>query len=322
MTELKYDPEFWEIFKAFVGLESPTFDDPVAFRNYHEKPLGERFKKVPRQGDITETKHEVTSADGTKIIVHRFMPRAVRDATTPQRAIVYIHGGGMICGSVELFRPLIEGFAARCEVQLFAVEYRLAPEHPAPAGVEDTYAALKWLQANSNELNIDPARVGLMGSSAGGGIATGAALMARDNGLRHPLARLVLLYPMLDDRTTLNPEDPFNKVLTWNVQTNDMGWKAYLGGRDRDQRGDDVSIYAAPSRAESLHGLPPTYIDVGGFDLFVDEDIAFAGKLAKANNSVELHVYPGLIHGWEGVAPLIRASKEAAANRKRVLTDF
>jgi acetyl esterase/lipase len=323
MSGLKYDPEFWKVLEPVAdALKKPVFDSAIDLRTFSENMFAQRFKDVPRSKDIEQTDLEITSIDGAKIIVHHLLPVAIKDATTPQRAVVYVHGGGLIMGSLESFRPVVEAFTARAAVQFFVVEYRLAPEHRYPAAVEDTYATVKWLQANAQKFNVDPARIALYGASAGGGVAAAAALMARDQGLAPSLARLILLYPMLDDRTTLEPEDPLHEVLTWRVSDNDLGWNAYLGVKDRQQRADDVPIYAAPGRAESLEGLPPTYIDIGGFDLFKHENIAFAAKLAKANNAVEFHLYPGLPHGFEGVAPLITAAKQAGVNRLRVLSDF
>lgn len=304
-----------------AGIPRPVFNDPVTMRIAAEKFMSERFSKAPRPAGVVETEFEVTSLDGTKISVRRFVPTTLEDTAKPQRAAVYVHGGGMILGSVELFKPMILNYAHNFEIVIFAIDYRLAPEHPAPAGVEDTFAVVQWLQTHAGELNVDPTRIALFGVSAGGGVATGAALLARDRELSPPIARLVLVYPMLDDRTTIEPENPLVKYLGWSDHQNKVGWKAYLGGRERDQR-DDVSIYAVPGRAESLEGLPPTYVDVGGFDLFADECLAFVRKLTRANNSVEFHLYPGLPHGFEGVAPLIRASKQALENRKRALADF
>lgn len=321
MDELKYDPEFWQVFEPMANIPRPSFDDPVVMRKATEVFMRERLSKAPQPEGITETTHEVSSLDGTNISVTRFVPSAAKNGADPQRAAIYIHGGGMIMGSVDLFKPVILNYAHDYEIQIFAVSWRLAPEFPAPAGIEDTYATIQWLQAHAKEFGIDPARIGLLGHSAGGGVAAGTALYARDKGLNPPLARLVLVYPMLDDRTSLDPSNPLNRYLGWSDRLNKMGWKAYLGGRDWGQR-DDVSIYAAPGRAESLEGLPPTYIDVGGFDLFAEECLAFATKLTRANNSVEMHLYPGLPHGFEGVAPLIRAATEAALNRKRAMSDF
>ncbi|KAH8673538.1 Alpha/Beta hydrolase protein [Xylariales sp. PMI_506] len=322
MANLKYDPEFWEVIKPFADIEKPDFDDPITLRKVADGMFAERFSGMPPATNVEVTEHEVTSADGAKIPVYRHLPSTVKDATEPQPAAIYVHGGGLIAGSAKLLRPLIENTYAQHGVQLFAVEYRLAPEHPFPKPMEDVYATLEWLQSNAQSFNVDPERIALFGSSAGGGIATGTAFLARDRKLSPPPARLILLYPMLDDRTTRSLEDPASKYYSWPVKSNDMGWKAYLGGRDREQRGDDVPIYAAPGRAENVEGLPPTYIDIGGFDLFLGESIEFAGKLVKANVQVEFHLYPGVPHGWEGTAPNIRTSKEAKINRARVLNDF
>ncbi|KAI1878158.1 uncharacterized protein JN550_000340 [Neoarthrinium moseri] len=322
MADLKYDTEFWGVIGHLIaGAKSPDFDDHIALRMHMEEVSRQLFQHVPRPAGVSETKYDIVSLDGTNIALHRFAPDSLKNATSPQRAVIYLHAGGMIMGSIDMFKPQIENDAVLNEVQFFGVEYRLAPEHPAPAALEDTYAAIQWIQANAKELNVDPARIALMGHSAGGGIAAGTALMARDKGLSPPLARLVLIYPMLDDRTTLESGNVLGKYLTWTSQNNDIGWKAYLGGRERGNRAD-VSIYAAPGRAENLEGLPPTYLEIGGLDLFKAENIAFAGKLATANNGVEFHLYAGLVHGWDGIAPTIRAFKQAAENRKRVLADF
>lgn len=321
MANLRYDSEFWQVFEPMAGLKGPAFEDPVSMRKATDSFLAERFTKVPRPDGVKETSHDVPSLDGTDIHVRRFVPSTLKDDGKPQRAAIYLHGGGMVMGSVELFKPMILNYAHNYEVQIFGVDYRLAPEHPAPAGVEDTFAVIQWLQKHAAEFNVDPTRIALFGASAGGGVAAGTALLARDKRLSPPLARLVLVYPMLDDRTTIDPDDALVKYISWSDQQNTMGWKAYLGGRERDQR-EDVSIYASPGRARRLDGLPPTYVDVGGLDLFAAECHAFVGKLITANNNVEFHLYPGLPHGFEGMAPLIRASRQAAENRKRVLADF
>ena len=235
----------------------------------------------------------------------------------------------MIAGSVPVFRPLIARNAKAFGVQVFAIEYRLAPEHPAPAAVQDVVAAFQWMQGHAAELGVDPARIGLWGSSAGGGIAVGAALYMRDRkvelggeGFVMP-ARMILAYPMLDDRTSLADGDALHEFLGWTTQQNELGWRAYLGGRSREEREKEgVSIYAAPGRAEDLSGMPRTYVDVGGLDLFRAETTELVGKLVRANVDVEFHLYPGVIHAWEGMAPGIRVSKEALANRSRALKDF
>lgn len=318
MANLMLDPEFFEATKALGKMTLPVMDDPKAHREMHDTFILEKVKAIPRIPTITETRLEVVSLDGTKVAVHRFEPSGIHEPLASQPAAVYVHGGGLIGGSIATCRHTVERTAHVASVQIFAVEYRLAPEHPFPAAVEDVYATIQWLQSNAPSLHIDPARIGLFGSSAGGGIAAGTALLARDKPFDYPIARLILQYPMLDDRTTFEDDHALVQFVNWNVRLNDMGWKAYLGA-DQKERDDKTCIYAAPGRAQSLEGLPPTYVEVGGLDLFRDETIAFVGRLACANNDVEFHLYPGVTHGFESIAPEIRSSRESENNRVRIL---
>jgi acetyl esterase/lipase len=231
-------------------------------------------------------------------------------------AVVYLHGGGMIGSSVDLYDRTIAGYVADSGVPMLAVDYRLAPEHPHPTPVEDCYAGLAWLTAHAADLNVDPARIAVMGDSAGGGLAAGTVLLARDRGL--PVARQILVYPMLDDRTT--KDDPALASLAgWSADDNFTSWHALLGDA---VGGPDVSPYAAPARARDLSGLPPSYVEVGELDIFRDESIDYARRIAAAGGSVELHVHPGCPHGFELIAPDSAVARRARADRLRVLTDF
>jgi len=165
-------------------------------------------------------------------------------------------------------------------------------------------------------LHVDPRRIAILGESSGGGIAAGVALMARDRGLEPPLRKQILIYPMLDDRnTTQNPEmEPF---LLWTNSDNITGWTALLG---EDMIGtDQVSEYAAPARAKDLKGMPETYIDVGGLDKFLEEDVEYARRLISAGVVVELHVHSGAPHFFEGIAPQSGLAGRAMADRLRAL---
>jgi acetyl esterase/lipase len=199
-------------------------------------------------------------------------------------------------------------------VPMLQVEYRLAPEHPHPTPVEDCYAALGWLTAHAAELGVDPARIAVMGDSAGGGLAAGVALLARDRG-GPALARQVLVYPMLDDRTR-TPDPEIVPYATWTYDDNVTGWDALLGEAAGT---DDVSPYAAPARALELAGLAPAYIEVGELDAFRDEDVAYARRLAGAGVSTELHVHPGCPHGFESFAPATDVARRSTDDRVRVL---
>ena len=181
---------------------------------------------------------------------------------------------------------------------LVSVDYRLAPEFPDPYPVEDCYAGLVWTAENAAELGIDPERVIITGSSAGGGLSAGTALLARDR--KGPkLIGQVLVYPMLDDRNETVSSHQYDGAGLWDRQSNLLGWTCLLGER----RGtDDVSIYAAPARATDLSGLPPAFIDVGSAEVFRDEDVAYASALWAAGVQAELHVWPGAFHGSDLVA--------------------
>src|ERR1700744_2400229 len=187
-------------------------------------------------------------------------------------------------------------------VPLMAVDYRLAPAHPPPVPVEDCYAALVWLAEHAAELGADPARIGIMGDSAGGGLAAATPRVAHERG-GPALTRQILIYPMLDDRTTV-PDPELAGLATWNYDDNITGWTALLGDR---AGGPDVPWSAAPARAISpadLAGLPPAYIEVGELDIFRAEDAAYAAALSAAGVSAEFHLHPGCPHGFEtpGVA--------------------
>jgi acetyl esterase/lipase len=198
---------------------------------------------------------------------------------------------------------------------LLLLDYRVAPEHPHPTPVEDCYAALCWLAEQAPALGVNPARIAVMGDSAGGGLAAGVALLARDRG-GPAIAQQILIYPMLDDRTTTpDPQLPAS-YLTWNYDDNLTGWSAVLG----ESAGTDaVSPYAAPARAGDLTGLPAAFIDVGDRDIFRDEDITYARRLADAGVPTELHVHPGCPHSFEGLVRAAAVSQRAIADRTRRL---
>lgn len=325
---LKFDPEFLAWREAMNIPVRPVFDDPLVFRGDNNKFLNSVFSIAPYPAAVERSNHTVTSKDGTSVTVTRFATAAQRAAATtadsaPLPAVVFAFGGGLISGSVDIWTIPLAADVLSTGVQFFAVEYRLAPEHQAPAGVEDFYAATAWVSSNAAALGIDPARIAVAGASAGGCIAAGGALLARDRGLSSPLAKQVLIYPMLDDRTCTRvpADDPLHPFLTWSLHYNKMGWGAYLGADKAGKPEADVSPYAAPGRAEEVAGLPSTYIDVGNLDLFRDEDIAYAARLAAAHVDVEFHVYSGVPHGFEA-AQQSAVAKSARENRIRAYRSF
>ena len=268
---------------------------------------------APIHGVDTD-KFTVPAGDGTALSATWYRRST---GEPPGSAVLYLHGGGMIF-SLDHLGPMYELAARRyvseSGVPLLLVDYRVAPEHPHPTPVEDCYAALEWLAANGHMLGLDPDRIAVMGDSAGGGLAAGVCLMARDrNG--PAVAQQLLIYPMLDDRPAASAAAPL-RHLTWTYDDNLTGWGALLGD---DAGGEDVSAYAAPARATDLAGLPDTYIDVGDLDIFRDEDIAYARRLSDAGVPTEFHLHPGCPHAFEALADSADVSKRAIDDRIRRL---
>jgi acetyl esterase/lipase len=225
--------------------------------------------------------------------------------------IYLIHGGGMVLGNrfmgVSEAIPLVEEFGAvAC-----SPDYRLAPEHPHPAPVEDCYAGLAWMAAHAGDLGFDPARLLVMGSSAGGGLAAAMALLARQRGGPAIMAQL-LDAPMIDDRNDTPSARQYDQRGVWDRNNNATAWAALLG----DAAGSDqVDWSAAPARATDFSGLPPAYIEVGAAEVFRDEAVAYASGLWAAGGTCELHVWSGAHHGFSGFSPASRVGQSANAAR-------
>jgi acetyl esterase/lipase len=230
-------------------------------------------------------------------------------------ALLHIHGGGYVIGTADMMDAANRELAADLGCAIFSVDYRLAPETAHPGPVEDCYAALKWVSDNAAKLKVDPTRIGVKGESAGGGLAAGLALLARDRG-ELSLAFQHLIYPMIDDRTCIVADPhPFVGEFVWTPADNVLGWSALLGSAPG---GPDIPPYAAAARATDLSRLPPTFISVGALDLFLEEDLDYARRLSRAGVPVEFHVYPGAFHGF-GMMPGARVSVAAERDSREAL---
>ncbi|MET7474815.1 alpha/beta hydrolase [Streptomyces sp. NPDC005648] len=233
--------------------------------------------------------------------------------TGPRPVVYNIHGGGMVAGNSRLGIPL--DWAEELGLVVVSVEYRLAPEHPHPAPVEDCYAGLLWTAEHAKEIGGDPDRIVLAGGSAGGGLTAAVALLARDREGPRAIGQ-VLMCPMLDDRNDTPSAHQMAGLGVWDRTSNETGWNALLG----EARGTaDVSPYAAPARAADLSGLPPAFIDVGSAETFRDEDVAYASRIWQAGGVAELHVWPGGFHGFDGFVPQAALSQAARETRLRWL---
>ncbi|NQX35711.1 alpha/beta hydrolase [Herbiconiux sp. VKM Ac-2851] len=234
-----------------------------------------------------------------------------RDHQSAGPAIFHIHGGGMVMGDRMTGMSLVAPWVVEHDAVAVTVEYRLAPEYPDPVPVEDCYAALQWTVTNADLLGVNRARILIAGASAGGGLAAGVALLARDRG-GPPLLGQFLLCPMLDDRNETVSSHQFDGVGIWDRGSNLVGWNALLGER---RGSDSVSVYAAPARATDLTGLPPSYLDVGSAEVFRDEVVAYSSMLWRDGAAAELHVWPGGTHGWEALIPQSELARMAATAR-------
>lgn len=239
---------------------------------------------------------------------------ATRTARRP--ALLYMHGGGYITGAPELNDDQNFKWAEQLGIAVYAVAYRLAPETPAPGSVQDCYDVLRWMNENADTLGLDPTRVAVGGESAGGGLASALALLARDRG-ELAIAFQLLMYPMLDDRTVVNDPPAYQGEFLWKRNHNRFGWTSLLGCQPGSAI---VPPYAAAGRAEDLRHLPSAFIAVGAMDLFCFEGLDYARRLIEAEVPTELHVYPRAIHAfdaWLGarVTQALVATRTAALQR-------
>lgn len=298
---LRVDPEvrakMTELADALGSSEEAPVGD-VAARRLSGRRMMDHIAATSAPVDGVDTESfTLTGADGAPLEAIWYRHST---AQQPGSAVLYLHGGGMIFSLDEMgamYDLAVRRYVAASAVPMLVVDYRVAPEHPDPTPVEDCYAALQWLSGQAGTLRFDPNRLAVMGDSAGGGLAAGVCLMARDRS-GPAVAAQVLIYPMLDDRPAAR-DTAIQSFLTWTYDDNLTGWGALLG---EDAGGDGVSAYAAPARATDLHGLPATYVDVGELDIFRDEDIDYVRRLSDAGVPTEFHLHPGCPHAFEALA--------------------
>jgi acetyl esterase/lipase len=228
--------------------------------------------------------------------------------------LYHMHGGGFFMGDRRFAVPNILPWARELGALVVSVEYRLAPENPYPAGIEDAYAGLAWVVSNAEDLGADIESIVLVGLSAGGGMAAGLSYMLRDRGALRPRGQL-LMAPMLDDLDDQPSKAQMEGIGIWDRTSNQTGWNALLGTTSATE----VASYAAPARATDLSKMPPTYLDVGTAESLRDEVIDYAQRIAQAGGDVELHVWPGAFHASDIFVPTARISKDAADARVRWL---
>ncbi len=306
----RLDPEIAEIFPSLPVLD---LTDIPAARTTMMDMLSAAQAGAQHSPEVVYSDHLVPGLNGAPQVRVRLYRSAGKPGPFP--CLYWVHGGGHVLGQIEQDDLMMEHIVEAVGCAAVSVEWRRPPEHPFPAPMDDCYAGLKWIVSNAAELSLDPGRIAVGGASSGGGSAAGLALLARDRGEVQVCFQL-LVYPMLDDRNVTSASQAVTEPRVWNRQANLIGWRCYVG----DVVGtDQVSPYAAPTRAVSLAGLPPAYLPVGDLDLFIDEDIEYAQRLQQADVPTELHVYPGGIHGFDLLAPASRLAQRFVRDRDDAL---
>jgi acetyl esterase len=246
---------------------------------------------VVRAPEIIEVKGVLGEPD-CEVRVHRPLNIA------PRRAVLHVHGGGMVKGSAQALDGRMCDLASMASAVVVSVEYRLAPETPFPGPMLDCVAAWQWMLERAGDWGLTAAQCLMAGDSAGGGLAAATTLYLRDTGAILPAGQ-VLVYPMLDYLTGQGSEKTDTR-LGWTSANNQFGWRALLGDQDLPT-GNTLGHYS-PSHAPNLSGLPPTWMGVGTIDLFWKENVAFAARLAQAGREVTLCEYEGAPHGFPSIA--------------------
>ena len=292
------DPAARALTQAFATLD-PTRQSIDDYR----AGLTELFPPAPSLPGID---FDEIVADGVRLLLYHPPVRGDR----PVPAILFLHPSGFISGAPEMFTAANKALAQQYNALVVTVQYRLSPEAVFPAPLHDAYAGLAWLFRHADQLGVDRERIIVMGESAGGGLAAMLTLLARDRA-EYQLAGQVLLYPMLDPRTG-TADAPVHNATTgefvWTERHNRFAWSALRGGQ---QMGEAWGPYFSPAEASDVAGLPPTFIAVGALDLFLEEDVQYSLRLSRAGVPLELHVYPGGIHGFNFVTSAITSQYTA-----------
>jgi acetyl esterase/lipase len=268
--------------------------------------------QFPRIDSVSRTDMKIESTHGGgDIPIRIYRPL---DPTTSSRldcAVMMIHGGGMVMGDLETDDANAAFLSLELDCVVIGIQYRLAPEHQFPAALDDCSDVSAWVFAKTAELKISPDKIVLFGGSAGGGLAIALGLRMRDQAIKQ-FALICAPYPMIDDRNRTASTFEITDLGVWDRKANIESWSWYLGqeaATEADPDFSQVSIYAAPARAENLTGLAPIFTDVGDVDMFRDDVIDFVKRLQAAGNDVEFHLIPGMFHAGELFNPDAAISK-------------
>ena len=312
MSDYEFHPDLVDLIALLPAVtDFSTLEKVREVRRLHAQMI----PQVPDREDVEKEDRTVPGRDGAgDVAVRLYRPREVRGALP---GLLEIHGGGFMTGSIDMMDPWCQQIAAEVQAVVISVEYRLAPEHPFPAGLDDCYSALCWFAGEAEGLGVESSRIAVAGQSAGGGLAAALALVARDRG-GPAIAYQLLEIPELDDRLDTPSMLRFQDTPLWNRPNAVWSWRHYLG----EGHEGEVSQYAAPARAKELAGLPPAYVSTMEFDPLRDEGIRYAARMLEAGVSVELHSYAGTFHGSAlatTAEPSVRNAREVATILRHAL---
>jgi acetyl esterase/lipase len=289
------NPELQEAFRRAPSIDNTM--DLVEIREALDAVLGGMTEAAAVSDRVISEDRRIPGAPGSPDVSVRLY-RPVGKSAGPLPAVLYIHAGGFFFGNIDICDALCTHYVEAVGCALVSVDYRLAPENPYPAAIDDCYAALSWMHQSADELHIDRERIALCGASAGGCLVAATALLARDRG-DFKVAFQILTYPCLDHRAVTPSSRAIFDWRVWNTPLAEKSWKAYL----RQDISSDVPPYASPAMAKDLSGLPPAYIAICELDVLRDEAVEYATRLCNAGVSTELHLFPGTFHAFDISVP-------------------
>lgn len=315
---LQLDPYIQQVLSTGAGPRGASGfaawrpGDVDGLRLVLDEGLGQ-LAALPSPPTVRTSSFTAEHADGTSVGLRWYR----KDESADGPAVVFFHGGARVAGSVDLYDPLVRMMVDWADIPFLSVDYRLAPEARGASAMHDGLLAVQWLLANHAEFGIDPARIAVMGDSAGGGVAAGVAILARDTGIA--LARQILIYPMLDDRTVSPDPELSAASAMFSYEFNGTAWESLL---EDVPAGSADHFLAAPARTSDLRGLASAYIEVGELDIFRDEDVHYAQRLWQAGVAADLHVHSGYPHAFDVLLLGSPSSARHRDERVRVLRSF
>ncbi len=299
-----FDPELVPLLEMLPPVEMA---DPLPAREEFAAMSLQMNAELDTSGVRIEDRNVPGPEDGGEVPVRIYTPEGLAQ---PVPGLIYLHGGGFVLGGLESEHGICINLCRSLGIVVISVDYRLSPETPYPGALEDCYAVLLWAAADAAALQVDSARIGIAGQSAGGCLAAATALLTRDR-QGPPLCFQFLGIPVLDDRMTSPSMRQFTDTPVWDRGKSEISWAHYLG--DAYTAGaEDVPIYAAPARCEDLTGLPSAYISTMEFDPLRDEALDYGCRLLQARVATEIHNYPGTFHGASLFAHTTIAQRETA----------